>query len=134
MDFFGENGVVAATKVVPLTDQHSVTIGLISGEQEDALDAILQGGAPKTRLVQRPGQDPKAAPTLEQVTEMSLDMRQYREAYLLAAIRSWTLTEGGQVAPVDLAHVRKLPEKYRNQLFVEAKAFNKPLVPAAEGK
>ena len=134
MDFFGEGGVAAATTVVPLTDRHSVTIGLLTAEQEDECEAILQGGAPKTRLVQRPGQPGQGAAALEQVTELSLQMRQYREAYLLAAIRSWNLTEAGQVAPIDLPHVRALPEKYRNLLFVKAKEFNAPLSPESQGK
>lgn len=123
MDFFGSNGIIATTKVVTLTDDFHVTVGLITGEDDDRCQAILNGGSkPKTRITAH-GNDEA---NIEQVTELSMEMEQYREAYLASTIREWNLTENGQTAPVDLAHIKKIPPRYRNVIFLAAKEFNKP--------
>ncbi len=132
MDFFGAGGVAAATSAVNLDGGFHVTIGLLSGEDEDRCQSILTGPVPKTRLVShKTGQQQEE---VEQVTELSADMRAYREAYLLAAIKEWNVTEGGAVCAIDMEHIRRLPSRYRNQIFIAAKAFNEPPSPGQLGE
>jgi hypothetical protein len=134
MGFFGPGGAVAITKRIELTDRYFVTVGLLTGAQEQECNAILNGGkTAKSRVVARSGG--KQAQDAEQVTELTIDYAAYVDARLVRGIREWNLDEAdGTVAPIDLAHVRALPQLYRNQIFEELDAFNAPLTEEQRGE
>ena len=58
---------------------------------------------------------------------MDMDVARYRQLMVVASVASWNLDdEGGQVWPVDLAHVRMLPGPEFDRLWSLVDAQNKP--------
>jgi hypothetical protein len=131
MPFFGADGVVSNTQRVDLDGKYYVMVGLLSGAQEQECNAVLNGGkTAKSRVTARSGGKTQDA---EQVTELTIDYAAYVDARLLRGIREWNLDEAdGTVAPIDLAHIRGLPQLYRNQIFEELDTFNAPLAKRKE--
>ena len=141
-DYFGSNGVVATTDVVTITGGFQVVVGMLDGEQEAECQKILRGGEnPRTRVVAKqinqPGAKPGAkapAPDVEQVTEMPMEFDRYRDAVLLRGIRSWDLTENGQTAPIDAKHVKMIPGRDKNKIFLAIENLGADLTPEQEGE
>jgi hypothetical protein len=134
-NYFGEDGVLTQTAVVDISGGFHVTVGILDAKQDDECKAILSGNRPsETRIVSR-GKGTKAIEReTEQVTEMTVEYREYREAVLLRGIREWDLTEKGAIAPIDLAHIRKLSNPDRNKIFVRIDELNEPISEEEKGK
>lgn len=61
------------------------------------------------------------------------DVARYRQLMLVAAIKDWNLDDdNGQVWPIDLRHVQKLPGNIFDDLWKEVDGVNKDRTPEEE--
>jgi hypothetical protein len=112
-----------------------VTVGMLTEEQDQECQAFLRGGQKATsRTVSKLERGQRQPSDTQQITELSLDMKAYREAVLLRGIREWDLTYQGAVVAIDAAHVHKLSDRDASLIFERIKELSELPDKEQEGK
>jgi hypothetical protein len=119
----GYQAKTSVTKRVDLSGDYYALIHMLRSDDEDALQAVLLGGA-KNRGKVRARDDG----TTDTEFDVEQDMAAYQRQMIVRAVSEWNLDDDvGQILPVNEQSVRLLTAADRNTLVREIKALSETL-------